>query len=165
MGIKIYINLPPFIRRTLDNIKEFILLPKSFFYNNPFFTMNEYFNHNATYWWLYEYLWNSFVFYMYFYCNYHILLTVLYVTTYNFFFFFSHNINTRQHLNLHQPAPNLTGFKHGIYCSGVMIYNNLPSYIKQLSDDPRTFERKFKNFLYLHSYYSLEEYCQQQFKS
>ena len=26
-----------------------------------------------------------------------------------------HNINTRQHSNLHQPAPNLTGFKQGIY--------------------------------------------------
>jgi len=51
-----------------------------------------------------------------------------------------HNINTRQHLNLHQPATNLTGFKHGIYYSGVKIYYNLPSYIKQLSDDPRTFE-------------------------
>jgi hypothetical protein len=28
-----------------------------------------------------------------------------------------HNINTRQHSNLHQPAPNLTGFKQGIYYS------------------------------------------------
>ena len=28
-----------------------------------------------------------------------------------------HNINTRQHLNLHQPSPNLTGFIHGIYYS------------------------------------------------
>ena len=76
-----------------------------------------------------------------------------------------HNINTRQHLNLHQPAPNLTGFKHGIYYSGVKIYNNLPFYIKQLSDDPRTSELKLKNFLYYHSYYSLEEYFQHQFKS
>jgi hypothetical protein len=42
-----------------------------------------------------------------------------------------HNINTRQHSNFHQPAPNLTGFKYGIYYSGVKIYNNLPSHIKQ----------------------------------
>ena len=55
-----------------------------------------------------------------------------------------HNINTRHHSNLHQPAPNLTGFKHGIYYSGVKIHNNLPLYIKQLADDPRTFELKFK---------------------
>ena len=73
-----------------------------------------------------------------------------------------HNINTRQHSNLHQPAPNLTGFKHGIYYSGVKIYNNLPLYIKQLADDPRTFELKFKNFLYFHSYDS-EEFFQHQF--
>ena len=37
-----------------------------------------------------------------------------------------HSINTRQELNLHQPSPNLTGFKHGIYYSGVKIYNDLP---------------------------------------
>ena len=76
-----------------------------------------------------------------------------------------HNINTRQHLNLHQPVPNLTGFKQGTYYSGVTIYNNLPSYMKQLSDNPRTSELKLKNFLYFHSYYSLEENFQRQFKS
>jgi hypothetical protein len=76
-----------------------------------------------------------------------------------------HNINTRQHLNLHQPAPNLTGFKHGIYYSGMKIYKKLPPpppHIKQLSNDPRIFELKLKNFLYLHSFYSLEEYFQHQ---
>jgi len=67
-----------------------------------------------------------------------------------------HGVNTRQHSNLHQPAPNLTGFKHGIYCSGVKIYNNLPLHIKQLADDPRTFELKFKKKnVYFHSHYSL----------
>jgi len=76
-----------------------------------------------------------------------------------------HNINTRQHLNLHQPSPNLTGSIHGIHYSGVRIYNNLPFCIKQLSDDPRTFERKFKNVLCIHSFYSLEEYFQHQHKS
>jgi len=55
-----------------------------------------------------------------------------------------HNINTRQHSNLHHPAPNLTGFKHGIYYSGVKIYNNIPLHIKHLSDEPRTFELKLK---------------------
>ena len=70
-----------------------------------------------------------------------------------------HNINTRQHSNFHQPAPNLTGFKQGIYYSGVKIYNNLPLHIKQLSDNPRLFEQRLKNFLYFHSFYS-EEYFQ-----
>jgi len=69
-----------------------------------------------------------------------------------------HNKNTRKQLNFHQPAPNFTGFKHGNYYSRVKIYNILPSHIKQLSDDPRSFELKLKEFLYHHSYYSLEEY-------
>jgi hypothetical protein len=73
-----------------------------------------------------------------------------------------HNINTRQHSNLHEPAPNVTRFKHGIYYSGVKIYNNLPLHIKQLADKPRTFVLKLKNFLYFHSYY-LEEFFQHQF--
>jgi hypothetical protein len=73
-----------------------------------------------------------------------------------------HNISTRQHSNFHQPTPNLTGFKQGIYYSGVKIFNNLPSHIKQLSDNPRIFKLKFKNFLYLHSFYLLEEYFQHQ---
>ena len=71
-----------------------------------------------------------------------------------------HNINTRQHWNFHQPAPNLTGFKQGIHYSGVKIYNNLPLDIKQLSDNPRLFEQKLKKFLHFYSFYSLEEYFQ-----
>ena len=51
-----------------------------------------------------------------------------------------HNVNTRQHTNLHQPTSNLTGYQQGIYCSGVRIYNKLPPHIKQLSDDPKNFE-------------------------
>jgi hypothetical protein len=76
-----------------------------------------------------------------------------------------HNINTRQHSNLLQPAPNLTGFKQGIYYSGVKIYNILPPHIKWLADNPRIFELKLKNFLYLHSFYSLEEYFKHQLNS
>jgi hypothetical protein len=75
-----------------------------------------------------------------------------------------HNINTRKHSNIHQPAPDLTGFKQGIYYSGVKIYNNLPPHIKWLSDNPRIFELKLKNVLYLHSFYS-EEYFQHQLNS
>jgi hypothetical protein len=72
-----------------------------------------------------------------------------------------HSINTRQHLNLQQQAPNLTGFTQGIYYSGVKVYNNLPPHIKQLADNPKTFEPKLYNFLYFHSFYS-EEYFQHQ---
>jgi hypothetical protein len=73
-----------------------------------------------------------------------------------------HNINARQHTDLHQPALNLTRYEQCIYYSGVKIYNNLPPHIKQLLDNPTTFELKLKNFLYLHSFYLLEEYFQHQ---
>jgi len=48
MGIKIYINLPSFINRTLDNSKEFILHLRNFFYNNAFYKMDKYLNHNTS---------------------------------------------------------------------------------------------------------------------
>jgi hypothetical protein len=70
------------------------------------------------------------------------------------------NISTRQHTNLHQPTSNLIVYQQGIYYSGVRVYNNLPSHIKRLSDDPKNFELQLKTFLYLHSFYSLEEYFQ-----
>jgi hypothetical protein len=70
-----------------------------------------------------------------------------------------HNINTRQHTNLHQPTSNLTGYQQGIYCSGARVYNNLPPHIKQLSDDSKNFVLQVKKFLYLHSF-ALEEYFQ-----
>ena len=70
------------------------------------------------------------------------------------------NIKTRQHTNLHQPTWNLRGYQQGIYYSGVRVYNNLRSHNKHLSDDTKNFELQFKMFLYLHSFYSLEEYFQ-----
>jgi hypothetical protein len=72
-----------------------------------------------------------------------------------------HNINTRQHTNLHQPTSSLTGYQQGIYCSGVRVYNHLHPHIKELSDGPKNFELQFKKFLYLHSFYSLEDRLQE----
>jgi hypothetical protein len=68
--------------------------------------------------------------------------------------------NIEYTINLHQPTSNLTGYLQGIYYSAVRVYNNLNSHIKQLSDDPKNFELELKKFLYLHSFYSLEEYFQ-----
>jgi hypothetical protein len=75
------------------------------------------------------------------------------------------NITTRQHTNLQQPTWNLTGYQQGIYYSGIRVYNHLPSHIKQLSDHPKKFELHLKEFLYLRSFYSLEEYFQYQMNS
>jgi hypothetical protein len=69
-----------------------------------------------------------------------------------------HSINTRQHYNLHQPISNLTKYQKGIYYSGLKVYNNLPPHIKDTSDDIKKFEAHLKQFLHLHSFYSLQEY-------
>jgi len=69
-----------------------------------------------------------------------------------------HNINTRHHTNLHQRTSNLTGYQQAIYYSGVSVYNKIPPHIEQLSDDPKNSELRLKKFLYLNSFYSLEEY-------
>jgi len=49
-GIKIYTNLPPFLKRTTYNTKEFKSLLRNFLYSNPFYTMDKNINHNATAW-------------------------------------------------------------------------------------------------------------------
>ena len=43
---------------------------------------------------------------------------------------------------------------------GIKIFNNLPSYIKDASDNIKKFEHALKQFLYTHSFYSLGDYFQ-----
>jgi hypothetical protein len=47
MGIKINNNLPPFMKRTSDNSKEFESFLRNIFYSNPICTSDEYFSHNT----------------------------------------------------------------------------------------------------------------------
>jgi len=48
-----------------------------------------------------------------------------------------HQINTRQHANLHQPWVNATNYKKGVHCIGVKVPNMLSFYIKPESDNPK----------------------------
>jgi len=41
-----------------------------------------------------------------------------------------HQINPRQHANLHQPSVNATKYQKGVHCIGVKVFNMLPSCIK-----------------------------------
>ena len=43
---------------------------------------------------------------------------------------------------------------------GIKIFNNLPPYIKDTSNDVRKFEICLERFLHIHSLYSTEEYFQ-----
>jgi hypothetical protein len=67
-------------------------------------------------------------------------------------------MNTRQHYNFHQPKMHVTKYQKGIHYLGLKVYNNFPSHFKDTSNNPKNFELLLKQFLYLHSFYSLEEY-------
>ena len=67
---------------------------------------------------------------------------------------------TRQFNNFYQPITNLTVYQKGVHNMGIRIFNSLPPYIKDLSNNVRKFEIYLKWFLHIHSFYSVEEYFQ-----
>jgi len=69
-----------------------------------------------------------------------------------------HNLPTRSHNDLHLPIANLSVFQKGVYFSGVKIFNNLPTNVKQTFYDFYKFKKALKRFLLDNSFYSLEEY-------
>jgi hypothetical protein len=50
-----------------------------------------------------------------------------------------HNINTRYNNNLHYPVCNLTVYQKGTYDLGMKVFNNLPSSIKNLTNETKQF--------------------------
>jgi hypothetical protein len=69
-----------------------------------------------------------------------------------------HNFSTHQCHNFHQPAANLKKYQTGAFYMGIKIYNSLPTYIKNESNNTKKFESLLKNFLCQNSCYSLEEF-------
>jgi hypothetical protein len=61
-----------------------------------------------------------------------------------------HGINIRNRSNLHQPLSCLASYQKGPYYFG--------SHIKVLSPDVEQFKSALKDFLYVYSFYSLDEY-------
>ena len=59
--------------------------------------------------------------------------------------------------NFHMPEANLAIFQKGAYYSGITIFNSLSTEIKVLSDHMK-FKTALKHVLYLHSFYTLDEY-------
>jgi len=72
----------------------------------------------------------------------------------------NHTKCTRQFNNFYQPITNLTVYQKGVHYKGIRIYNSLPPYIKDISNNVRKFEICLKRFLHTHSFYSIEEYFQ-----
>jgi len=69
-----------------------------------------------------------------------------------------YNYGTRQHLDFHSPSANLKKFQTGVRYMSVKIYNSLPIYIKNESNNTKKFESLLKKFLLENSFYSLEEF-------
>jgi hypothetical protein len=69
-----------------------------------------------------------------------------------------HNINTRNNPDLHYPQSHLLAYQKGAHYTGINVFNRLPVPIKQLSHDTKQFKMALKGFLYLRSFYSLDEY-------
>ena len=69
-----------------------------------------------------------------------------------------HNINTRNKSNLHLAISNLSVYQKGTYYTGFRAFNSLPSQIKELCHNRPQFKRALKNFVYFHSFYTLDEY-------
>jgi hypothetical protein len=72
-----------------------------------------------------------------------------------------YNNNTRHSFDLHLPSPRLTTYQKGTFYMGIRCFNNLPFEIKALVNNVKLYNVALKMFLYLHSFYSLQEYFEQ----
>ena len=75
----------------------------------------------------------------------------------------NHTKSARQLNNLYHPITSLTVYQRGVHYMGIRIFNNLPPFIKDTFNNTKKFENSLKRFLHIHSFYSLEEYFQQNF--
>jgi len=50
---------------------------------------------------------------------------------------------------------NLTIYQREVHYMGIKIFNNLPPYIKDISNNVKKFEICIKRFLHIHSFYSI----------
>ena len=73
----------------------------------------------------------------------------------------NHNIDTTQRNNLYLPQANLTIYQKGSYYLEIKIFNNLYLEIKNVAGNQKKFKIPLKQFLYTHSFYTLEKYFNQ----
>jgi len=72
----------------------------------------------------------------------------------------NHTKSKRQCNNFYQPITDLTIYQRRVHYMGIKIFNSLPPYIKDISNNIRKFEICLKQFLHIHSFYSIQEYFQ-----
>jgi ribosomal protein L31 len=69
-----------------------------------------------------------------------------------------HSFYTGNCKNFFVPQANLTTFQKGVYYSGVKIFTKLPNDIKKWSDNSKKFKKVLRQFLNMHSFYTVEEF-------
>jgi hypothetical protein len=69
-----------------------------------------------------------------------------------------HQINTRNKLSLHQHLSNLLIYQKGAHYTGIRVFNSLPPQIRKVFHNRNQFKHVLKEFLYTHSFYTLDEY-------
>jgi hypothetical protein len=72
-----------------------------------------------------------------------------------------HKHKTRARNNLYLPEIKVRKYSKGAYIAGIKVFNHLPLTIKMLVADMTSFKTALKRFLYHHSFYSMNEYYQQ----
>jgi hypothetical protein len=53
---------------------------------------------------------------------------------------------------------NLAIFSKGVYHKDIKVFNGLPDTLKINSSDPKKFKANLKEFLYMNSFYNMEEF-------
>jgi hypothetical protein len=69
-----------------------------------------------------------------------------------------HELKTRQDLNLHMHQVNLAIFSKDVYHIAIKLFNGLPDTLKINCSDPKKFKANLKEFLYMNSFYTMEEF-------
>jgi hypothetical protein len=68
-----------------------------------------------------------------------------------------HQHNTRRKLDIHVNTQKTELYRKSVINMGTRVYNNLPKYLKEISDY-KAFKKELKTFLLFQSFYSLEEF-------
>jgi hypothetical protein len=69
-----------------------------------------------------------------------------------------HELKIGQDLNLHMHQVNLAIFSKAVYHMNIKVFSGLPDTIKINSNDPKKFKANLKDFVYMNSFYTMEEF-------
>jgi hypothetical protein len=71
-----------------------------------------------------------------------------------------HSLDTRNKNHLYLPAQSLTCVQKGISCSGVKIFNSLPSNIQSYKGNRKKFKKELCRYLAIRLFYSITEFLE-----